>query len=100
MAVELLRAMEMLKARPSGPDLDALVLGAVTEASPEAALQISQRLHLALRLPGFTRERVAGMYGQLARVCLDTMRVPLADLVLERAQARALPVREGGRPCR
>ena len=41
MAVELLRAGEMLKARPTGADLEMLVQGAVTEASPEAALQVS-----------------------------------------------------------
>lgn len=41
-AVELLRAGEMLKARPTGADLEMLVQGAVTEASPEAALQVSR----------------------------------------------------------
>ena len=40
-AVELLRSMEMLRARPTGPDLEMLVLGAVTEASPDAALQVT-----------------------------------------------------------
>ena len=56
------------------------------------APKVSERLHRALRLPGYTPERVAAMYGQLARVCLETMRISFADLVLERAQARSLPV--------
>jgi len=58
-------------------------------------LQISERLHRALQLPGYTPERVAAMYSQLARVCLETMRVGFADLVLERAEARSLPVSMG-----
>ncbi|GAX74653.1 hypothetical protein CEUSTIGMA_g2101.t1 [Chlamydomonas eustigma] len=91
-AVELLRAMEMLKARPTSADLETLVMGAVTEASPEAAVEVSQRLHRLLKEPGYSPEVVAGLYGQLARVCLDNARGPLADLVLERAEARALPV--------
>ena len=55
--------------------------------------QVSERLHQALRSNiGFSPERVADMYSQLARVCLDTSRVAFADLVLERAETRALPV--------
>ncbi|KAG1675606.1 hypothetical protein FOA52_014194 [Chlamydomonas sp. UWO 241] len=91
-ATELLKLVEMLKGKPSGPDLEMMVTGAVTEASPEAALYLSERLHVLLKLPGYTSEQVAGMYAQLAQVCLDTARIGFADVVLDRAERRSLEV--------
>jgi hypothetical protein len=115
-AMEILRSFEMLKGRPTGSDLQALVKGAVAEASPEAALQLSERLPRLLNprdASSGTKGRGGGsegtedeppilltplqvsyLYSDLVQVCLSTGRVQLADVIMDRAESNGVSVRE------
>lgn len=107
-AVEMLRLLTSLRGQPQAQDLRVLVKGAVAEANADAALQLSQRLHLLLgrgaaaaapegdaaaqNEVGASREEVAGLFEDLARLCISTRHPAHADIVLARAEARDLPV--------
>lgn len=108
-ALDILTAVEALGGRPMPADISNLVVGAVTEQSVPAAVELGSRLPL-LQNQGFDNSYIAGLYQQLASMCLDLSAPEQADECLEVAEKSGIPIKPelidrlmkalGGRPRR